>query len=124
MAGDVTLKGMKELKKRLNTLGNLQQRVISGVLQEEAQAILNASQGIVPVDTGALKASGKVSEVVSESGALSINVSYGSDEVGYAQYVHEIHKTQPKFLERPLRAAVGGFERRLADKLKQEVEKN
>ena len=44
----------------VNTIGA---KACGAMLKEKADALLDASQGLVPVDTGALKASGHVNEV-------------------------------------------------------------
>jgi|GEM_PF-4337343 len=61
---------------------------IAEVLQKNADIIFARSQILVPVDTTALKASGKVSVTGRGTGA-KLEVSYGGGSVYYAVYVHE-----------------------------------
>jgi len=78
---------------------------IAEVLKKNADIILARSQILVPVDTTALKASGKVTVTGSGAGA-KMEVAYGGGAVHYAVYVHESvdvpHKppTIAKFLSR------------------------
>jgi hypothetical protein len=74
-----------------------------------ASALLyRKTQEIVPVDTTALKRSGRILPLRSTKNTISSGVGYGST-VDYAIYVHEIaeyyHKppTSWKYLERPFR---------------------
>lgn len=94
-------------------------------LYQEAEAIMTASKGIVPVDTGALRASGHVELPETHAGVgVSVTLGYGTS---YAVYVHEDvmlhHKppTQAKFLERPMLEAAAGLEERLATALHAEM---
>jgi len=79
---------------------------IAEVLQKNADIIFARSQILVPVDTTALKSSGKVTVTGSGAGA-KLEVAYGGGgAVHYAVYVHESvhipHKppTMAKFLSR------------------------
>jgi hypothetical protein len=63
---------------------------------EGAHDILKDSQAEVPVDSGALKASGRV-EVTSDGA----EVVYGGPGAPYAAVVHEVNPEHKKFLERP-----------------------
>lgn len=87
-------------------------------LHDEAESVLAASQVIVPVETGALKETGRVTEVETDNGAIAVAVTYGDEAVQYAAAVHESESPGAKYLERPLRDAVGDMARRLADRLK------
>lgn len=100
-------------------------------LYREAAGILAASRPLVPVDTGALRASGYVTEPVQEGNLLVVEVGYGgtaskiNPKTGepsgkYALMVHEnleaFHKVgMAKYLEIPFNAAVRGMGARLAD---------
>jgi hypothetical protein len=66
------------------------------VAVEEARQIFNDSQTEVPVESGALKASGRVE--ITLDGA---EVVYGGPSAPYAGVVHEVNPEHKKFLERP-----------------------
>lgn len=82
--------------------------LLSKALYEEANVIFNESQKLVPVDTGALRASGVVHPPKTEHHRTSVRVTYGGPAASYALYVHENlyarHNapTQAKYLETPL----------------------
>lgn len=95
------------------------------VLQAEAERIMTISKGLVPVDTGALRASG-VAGVNVEGGKVSMVLSYGGPAVDYAVIVHEdlsaYHPNgQAKYLEEPMLDAVNGMEARLAESIRAEL---
>jgi len=95
-------------------------RVIAAV-DGEGDNFLAATQAAVPVITGALKASGKKSDVVVDSatGSVSVTVSYGNPSAPYAAYVHEIPTGQhPKYVEGPLNELSPGLMSRIASKIK------
>ena len=69
-----------------------------------ARAILEVSQPLVPVDTGALKRSGRVEDAPKNASVLI----YGGGPINYAVYVHYIltnkHKVgQAQYVGQPLR---------------------
>ncbi len=85
------------------------------------QPIFDESQGLVPVDTGDLKASGYV-EVRTEgrSGRVRAEIGYGlHGKPHYAGFVHEmVHimhapPTQAKYLETAVNNHIGDFVRRV-----------
>lgn len=96
--------------------------LFEGIVQE-AKGIFDRSQAIVPVDTGALKRSGKLNKHLSST-TMEVQITYGGPstprDVNYARFVHErldvYHKppTQAKFLEQPAVEAMNGMEDRLA----------
>jgi len=98
-------------------------------LQQEADAILEASQPLVPVDTGSLRRSGRVDDVVLNGPVVSSGVRYGGREgiLGripeqYAYIVHENVTThhpigQDHYLSLPLFAATSGMLARIAEQL-------
>jgi hypothetical protein len=76
-------------------------------VEAEAQYELALTQEEVPVDTGALKASGRV-EPASEGLMIASVIAYGGDEVDYALIVHEdLEAHHPngkaKYVEGPVR---------------------
>lgn len=106
-------------------------QLLGGALYREGQGILAESQGLVPVDTGALRASGYTTEpqyqgktVIVDIGyggpAAKINPKTGESTAGYALYVHEnldaFHKVGTcKFLEWPFLQAISGMAARIGD---------
>ncbi|NBV35312.1 MAG: hypothetical protein EBR81_16360 [Proteobacteria bacterium] len=95
--------------KRLPDKANEIQRVLETTISEVIQKVFAESQVLVPVDTGALKASGRIVRETDRRGkATSQYVTYGNDNVTYAVQVHEdmgVRHTAPtraKYLEVPL----------------------
>lgn len=97
------LVGMKELKLKFRKLTNGVVNKLERNVELAALFLLRKSQEIVPVDTGALKASGKV--WTNHMPHPTAFVGYATE---YAIYVHEIlhyyHEppTQAKYLSAPL----------------------
>lgn len=84
-------------------------------LFRQAEIIMAASKAdYVPVDTGALRASGYVAPPVIGEMQASVELGFGGPAAEYAVIVHEDltkrHKVgQAKYLEIPLRARLGGM---------------
>jgi hypothetical protein len=82
--------------------------LLEKAIYEEANVIFNESQKLVPVDTGALRASGFVHAPKNENNRTFVRVTYGGPAAHYALYVHEnlysthTAPTQAKYLETPL----------------------
>jgi hypothetical protein len=88
----------------------------------EANVELIESQRLVPVRYGLLRASGMVQEPEIKGNTVSVNITYGDDQVDYAVYVHEdleaFHPVgQAKFLEEPLKASAPYMGGRIAARL-------
>jgi len=104
-------------------------------LYREGLGIMAASQGLVPVDTSALRSSGYVlppeyddKSVIVYLGyggpAAKINPKTGESTAGYALYVHEnLDAFHPvgtaKYLELPFDQAKRGMDERLAQAMRQ-----
>jgi len=94
-------------------------------LRNEAQEVLAKSRDLVPVDTGALKKSGRVrpeTGVYTNGKNMEVLITYGSTAVEYAIYVHEdLSKNHPhgqaKFLEIPLIQQSHGLVDRISDRV-------
>lgn len=99
--------------------------VVAGALYRQAQKIMAISkEKYVPVDLGPLKASGKVHPPKYAGRSCTVELSYGDASMAYALAVHEHPSkysppswqgvqvkfspsgTGPKYLERPLMAAI------------------
>jgi hypothetical protein len=76
-------------------------------LNEAAQDIHNESQRRVPVDTGNLKASARITPARPDN--LAATVTYGGTAAAYAPIVHEIHRSKGKYLEAPARELAPQF---------------
>lgn len=90
--------------------------VIAKQMFTEATTVLNESKKIVPVDTGALKNSGRVERPQVKPGEISVEITYGGAAAKYAWYVHEIPTSHApgktfKYLEIPFMAHADKFVR-------------
>lgn len=100
-------------------------KIAARALRHEAQEAFANSQDEVPVDTGALKASGRVRPEtgVFESGnEVYVELTYGGSATEYSIYVHEnLEANHPhgkaKYLEDPMSRQVVGISGRIADKV-------
>lgn len=135
------LSGLDSMQRAIDHLAHEFQSRVNAAIQSEADAIMARSKAeFVPVDTGALRDSGRVGDIVhtgTDGDTTSISLSYGDEQTApYATAIHE-HPSRsdppswkgvqvtfspegrgPKYLERPLRDAASTMDRRLADKLK------
>lgn len=92
------IKNLDKAVSRLDKIGKGIQKTAVTALGQEAEEIIDASQPLVPVDTGALKASYYVNET-----QAGVKAGYSAD---YAMKVHEDlnmdHRIgEAKFLEKP-----------------------
>jgi hypothetical protein len=100
-------------------------REAARALRHEAQEVLTQSLDEVPVDTGALKASGRVnpaSGVILSGENIMVEVVFGSTATSYAIPVHEnLEAHHPhgkaKYLEGPLLRQLNGISGRIADRV-------
>jgi hypothetical protein len=98
---------MTSIRKSIN-------REVATAINSIMSEVYSESQELVPVATGALKASGVFTpaqeETVSDELPEAV-ITYGNDSVPYAVYVHEeldkyhVAPTQAKYLETPLAQA-------------------
>ena len=99
-----------------------QYKALAGAMFAEANTVLNESKKIVPVDTGTLKSSGKVSPPKVVEGAVEVEISYGGAASQYAGIVHEdpTAKHAPgktfKYLEIPVMAHQDKFVRAVMER--------
>ena len=106
--GTVRVEGIDRTKGKLEKLAKENKQKLRDGMWTAGRFLLRESQKLVPVDTGALKASGKVLVRNNSDDAPEYIVTYGNGEVSYAVYQHEnldyFHETgQAKFLEQPAR---------------------
>lgn len=119
----LTFTGVGDLRAELERLGAEAPRIAAKILYREAEQIMTASKDQVPVDTGALRASGHVQPPVVQEARVTVLLGYGKE---YAIFVHEDldahHATgNAKYLEKPALEAAKGLEGRLAAALRVEL---
>jgi hypothetical protein len=116
---------LEKIQKALAESGPEGAKVAARALRAEAQEAFAASQDEVPVDTGALKASGRVRPdvgVFSRGNDVYVELTYGGTAVEYAIPVHEnLENNHPhgkaKYLEDPMVRQINGISGRIADKV-------
>ena len=101
----VDLKDLRRFPQKAKEIDAMLQHSFDQIIQR----VYLESQILVPVKTGALKASGKVvNKPIGASGLPESAVTYGDDNVDYAVIVHEdlqhahADPTSAKYLEIPL----------------------
>jgi hypothetical protein len=128
MADLLTVTGIPELTQKLQQFAAEVPPLLAIALQQEADAILAASQPLVPVDTGALVASGTVLDAQLAGAVASVEITYGGSGAGFARapelYAIQVHFDtamrhphggQAFFLQQPFFEATAGMAERLAD---------
>lgn len=91
-------------------------QALVAALYQEAQEILTiAKERYVPVDTGALRASGFVEPPTLTPNGATMSIGFGGPSAPYAVIVHEDltkrHRVgEAKYLEIPLRARIEGMQ--------------
>lgn len=119
----------RSISQTLKQLGDQAQARFGAELFKEAQGIIMASQPLVPVDTGALRASSYVTQPRVEGSVIRVELGYGGPAAqinpksgepasGYALYVHENLEAhhpvgQAKYLEVPFLQARTGMTNRI-----------
>jgi hypothetical protein len=121
-------RGFEDFQRRLVALAKADPwtRTAAGVLKQRAFRIYEVSQRLVPVDLGALKASGFVSLPDIQGDWIEITIGYGGPAAPYAFYVHEdleaFHDDgQAKYLEIPFLAERDGMIHQLREAVKEHV---
>lgn len=111
-------KGTADVRRRITVLAKRFPRALGAALYQEALLIFNASQRIVPVDTGRLRSSGSVPPPEFRGTAIFQEVGYGTR---YAFPVHENNRNvtfhgegQDEYLRKPFELALPGMLRRVA----------
>lgn len=114
----VEVTGVDKLVENLRAYGAKALQALAAEMFIEAEATMAESKQEVPVDTGALRASGTVlSPEFTEQGVV-VQMGYGGAAVDYAVYVHEdLTKHHPvgnaKFLEGPVNRRASGMGERI-----------
>ena len=113
MADESAITGIEVVNKTIGKSITRAKNTISEALHRCAEIILQRSQKYVPVDTGALKASGQIVVEGNRQATTSRVIYGGKAETYYALYVHEnleakhAAPTCAKFLERAARESAG-----------------
>ena len=115
---------MREIK----AVGQRALEAAERALYEEAQSVMAESKGLVPVDTGRLKASGHVETPRDDGRTISVTLGYGGAASNYAEQVHEdlfvFHNVgQAKYLELPLILRQPQLQANIKERVKRAVEK-
>lgn len=101
----IRVEGTRELTRALVRAGALAMDALASAVFEEQSAIMTASQSLVPVDLGTLKASGTVLPPVVRGDVVECDAGYGGAAAAYALVQHEglfTHTVgERKYLERP-----------------------
>lgn len=119
----VDLLGEEKLLRLLAQGGPAAAQATGRAMYEEAQIIFAESQRLVPVRTGALRASGQVFPPKAVGSNIEVEFGYGGAAAPYATYVHERldlshdSPTQAKFLETPVLQAADTIASRIADRV-------
>ena len=123
--------GIAELQQRLQALAAEVTPLMAIALQQQGESIWEASQALVPVDTGALRESGTVSDAAISGLVASVEISYGVPGTGFArtpsEYAIKVHEDttmrhprggQSHFLSQPFFAATQDLLEELADAIR------
>lgn len=107
-----------EIGRLLERYGERAEKAVAVELYQEAEGIMAQSKELVPVDTGALRASGHVGLPERAGGTIRVVLGYGGPAAPYAFKVHEdleaFHDDgQAKYLEMPIRQATAGMVQRI-----------
>lgn len=119
----ITITGLEAVQARIAALGPQAVTALQSAMVQEAEAIMTESKRLVPVDTGALRASGHVADPTAQGQTVQVQMGYGGSAAPYAVLVHEMtqnkHRTptQAKYLETPFREAIAGMAGRIAARI-------
>lgn len=123
--GNVQVTGVKNLEAILRRAGKRGPMLLTMALLEEGENIMTQSKEIVPHDTGALAASGRVyGPFIDANSNIEVVLGYGDTSVKYAVPQHERldYRHAPgrkaKYLEGPAVRAVRGMAGRIANRMR------
>ena len=125
----VIFKDLDRIQQALAQSGVEGVKIAARALRNEAQEAFAVSQVEVPVDTGALKASGRVrpeTGVFERGNEVYVELTYGGTATEYAIPVHEnLEANHPhgkaKYLEDPMVRQANGISGRIADKVERQI---
>jgi hypothetical protein len=107
MALDFNIGGLADLQRRMEGLARGINGAAGQALREEAEIEMTEAKMRTPVDTGALRASGRVEGPRVSSDEVAVSLQFGDAAATYALYVHENLEAhhpvgEAKFLEKTL----------------------
>lgn len=124
-----TIDGLADLARANARVRAAIKQAQADAMRAEAEALLADSQLLVPVETGALKASGRVEDVRLAGDSSDFVVAYGGEGIDYAIRQHEdltLHHPQggsAKFLERPALERLKGLEARVGKRVADAIDR-
>lgn len=118
---EYSLTGGAALIARLTALSARVREAAAAAMYQDAEETMTISKGLVPVDTGTLRASGFVEPPEITADNIIVRMGYGGAASDYALKVHErtdiSHKVgQAKYLSDPFFARSAGFAERFKDR--------
>lgn len=122
------VEGMNDLLDMLVRGGRDAVAVSGRYLYSHATRVFERSQYEVPVDTGALRSSGFITQPYVTGNQVAISIVYGQAAAPYALWVHEnleqrhAPPTKSKYLEDPLTESLEDFRRGFRKVLEDAVE--
>lgn len=124
----IDLTGDRELIRRLRALGDRILPAAASALHQEHERIMTEAKTRTPVETGALRNSGRVSSPEIRGSVVISEGGFGDSAVKYAIHVHERldlrHPVgQAKFYESVVLEAASGMEARLGQALRSAIER-
>jgi hypothetical protein len=126
MPSDIEITGIDVVLQHLQALGPQALEAARLALAAEAQTILAASESLVPVLTGLLRATGEVEMPVLEGTTVSVAIRYGgnglADYAALIEFDHTMNHPrggQAGYLSQPFYAAEAGMAERLAATIRQ-----
>ncbi len=120
----IKVEGVSALLRKTRALPRIVRQAAIEAQRDEAEAVMERSKAeFVPIDSGALRDTGRVEEVEGTADGFWVSMAYGSEEVDYALPVHErldVHHPhgQAKYLEVPALEAAAGMPERLAARVR------
>jgi hypothetical protein len=123
-----SVKGASEMIANLKKIAQRFPDRVGAAMYQEGQVEMTESKKRCPVETGVLRASGRVSEPIHEGKQISVILSYGGAANDYAIPQHERldyhHKVgQAKFLESVLNESRSSMSARIAARIDLNKEK-
>jgi hypothetical protein len=109
MSVNAVIEGVGKIQASLEKLEKEAKQEMLKTLNRVAGEIFAQSQRVVPVDTGNLRASGRV--IAAKETNLTATLTYGGSAVTYAMAVHE---KRIKYLEEPFRRNERRFKEQMA----------
>ncbi len=115
----IDVRGLDQVKAGLTAYQAEVRQALTQEVAREGEEIMAESKRLVPVLTGALRASGHVLPVEDTPNGVKLTLAYGNSAVQYAIYVHErVELRHPvgmaRFLAVPAEIAAEGMAGRIA----------